>query len=67
MAKSSSSAAMPMMDADYQAQDDARTLQRGHEIMAHPARHAAARKHAAKQMRAMAKIAGAAKSPSRGR
>lgn len=41
-----------------QAQWDAETLKRAHEIQSHPARHKAAQAHAAKQASTYSKIAG---------
>lgn len=52
--------AMPMAPAkdDYEAQDDARTLQKAMEIHADGARKARAHKHVKKQMKSMQKLDG---------
>ena len=46
---------MTAMDKKYQAQDDARTMQRTGEIMADTKRHAAARREMEAQKKAMEK------------
>jgi hypothetical protein len=53
--------AMPAADIDWRAQDDCRALQRSQEIMADAKRHSAAKKHAAKEAKMMAKVAGGKK------
>lgn len=44
---------MPMMDPDYQAESDASTLQRAHEVQMDGKRHAGAKRHMRKQMASM--------------
>lgn len=51
--------ASPMMDQDYQAQDDSRTLARAEEIKMNRGRHAKAKRFSLKQAKAHAKVAGA--------
>ena len=43
-------------DADYQAEDDLRTMQRHHALTSDPARHSKAKKLAAKQMKMLKKL-----------
>lgn len=45
-----------MMDRDYQAEDDHRTLMRSAEVQNDPARMAGAKKHHKKQMKKMALV-----------
>jgi len=54
MAKKSSPA-MPMMDKDYQAEDDHRTLTRAQEITGDRSRMSNVRRHHRKMTRALAK------------
>lgn len=48
----------PKSEKDYQAEDDCRTLTRAEEIKMDKGRHSRARKHAAKQAKAHARVAG---------
>ena len=51
----------PMADMDYRAMDDCRTLKAAQEVMADGKRHAAAKKHAAKEAKQMQKVASGGK------
>ena len=51
----------PMMDRQWMAEDDCRTLQRAEEIRADKQRMAGATNHAKKQMNALSKVAGKAR------
>jgi hypothetical protein len=53
-----STAPSPMMDNDYQAENDARTLGTAQDIMADKKRHGAAKQHASKQAAKFQAIAG---------
>lgn len=45
-----------MMDRDYQAEDDCRTLERAHEVQSDSRRRAAARKFMGKKLQTMKRV-----------
>lgn len=50
--------AVPECDIDWRASGDCNTLKSAHEIMADSKRHSAAKKHAAKEVKQLAKVTG---------
>ena len=58
MSKKRGFGAMPMMDKDYQAEDDARTMKRAHEVASDKGRVKAAHGHIQKEIAAMQAVVG---------
>lgn len=58
MGKKTAVASAPMLDRDYQAEDDFRTLQRADEVRRDSKRHTAAKRHGRKQLSSIRRVIG---------